>query len=388
MVVPRDAVAEAGTTRLHMVRTAPFQIASYPVTLASQRTFSRIVSSLQPDVIHVQTLARLGIAATIYARRSGVPVILTWHTDVLAYRDAFPVLNVIIPVTYLTWCSYSGPAMLDAIRVVTRSVFGRDVTSEHARMLAAVVSAFDTVIVPSAKAAGWMREILGCQAKIATVPSAVLAEAPMSGTDVAILEGIRQAFPRAERSIMFVGRLSPEKNLDTLLFALQRSVLPRCPGLELIVVGAQPCRDPRYQRLAATLGIDSVVRFVGAVPNAVVRQLLAGCVALVMPSRTETQGLVLLEAALAGVPSVVLDTSLEGLVENETTGLLASSSQELSECICRLVLDPELRSRLGEAARKRAVSYSPAVFASRVVKFYQSSQALPTAGGGHAREMQ
>jgi glycosyltransferase involved in cell wall biosynthesis len=135
--------------------------------------------------------------------------------------------------------------------------------------------------------------------------------------------------------VLYVGRLSAEKGIRTLVDATR--------GLNLVVAGDGPLRS-----------IVPDAR--GFIPHDEVQRLLARAAVVVLPSHREGLPMVLLEA-MAHARAVVA-TSVGGipsLVEDSVTGLLVPSGdpKALREAIERLQVDPDLRRRLGEAARAR-----------------------------------
>jgi glycosyltransferase involved in cell wall biosynthesis len=135
--------------------------------------------------------------------------------------------------------------------------------------------------------------------------------------------------------ILFVGRLSAEKGIRTLVDATR--------GLNLIVAGDGPLRP---------LVPDAL----GFVPHEEVQQLLARAAVVVLPSHREGLPMVLLEAMAHGRAVVATPVGgIPSLVKDGVTGLLVppGDAKALREAIERLLVDPELRRRLGEAARAK-----------------------------------
>lgn len=149
----------------------------------------------------------------------------------------------------------------------------------------------------------------------------------------------------------FVGRLHPDKGIDTLLAAVDRCAR-RHPDLRLLLVGADEGVDPRAR--APRLFEQGQAHVVGPVDD------LAGYYAamdvLVLPSRREGLPNVVLEAAAAGLPSIVTDaTGVVDSVVHDQTGLVVpvDDVEALAEALDRLVGDHALRARLGAGARRR-----------------------------------
>jgi glycosyltransferase involved in cell wall biosynthesis len=157
---------------------------------------------------------------------------------------------------------------------------------------------------------------------------------------VVIPNGVRipetVAPPAEPPEVLYVGRLSAEKNIDTLVEA--------CGDLNLVVAGDGPMRA-------------LVPRALGAVPAEEVARLLERATVVVAPCETEGFGLAAAEAMAFGRPVVAAaGGALLELVEDGVTGLLVKprNAPALRSAVERLLADPELRARLGDAARDRA----------------------------------
>jgi glycosyltransferase involved in cell wall biosynthesis len=152
-----------------------------------------------------------------------------------------------------------------------------------------------------------------------------------------------------------VANLRVEKRHDALLTTFSE-LLRELPGLRLILVGDGPCR-PDIERRIQALGIGERVHLCGNVPDA--RPLYPAFDIVVQASESEGMPNAVLEAAAAGRPIVA--TAAGGTVEIVTdgeTGLLVPVDDigALGSGIRRLVLDDDLRGRVGEAARTRTES--------------------------------
>ncbi len=153
-------------------------------------------------------------------------------------------------------------------------------------------------------------------------------------------------------TVLFVGRLAPQKAPEVLLDAVPL-VLERFPDVHFLLVGDGPLKPLLQQRLATLEEpFKEKVHLVGRQPNAVAFLKSAAC--LVLPSRWEGIPNVVLEAMAVGTP--VVATRVEGVEEllgNNERGLLVplDSPTQLAEAICRLLADPQTAARLAEAAK-------------------------------------
>jgi glycosyltransferase involved in cell wall biosynthesis len=157
--------------------------------------------------------------------------------------------------------------------------------------------------------------------------------------------------------LISVGRLLHLKGF-ALGFQAFAKIQHRYPDSEYWVIGRGPERK-RLEALARELGIRDKVRFWGQFPRAQVLEKLAECDVLVHPSLHDSGGWVCLEAMAAGRPVVCLDLGGPGLQVTEKTGIKVKADTPdeavtgLANALLRLAGDPELRIRLGEAARQR-----------------------------------
>lgn len=152
-----------------------------------------------------------------------------------------------------------------------------------------------------------------------------------------------------------IGRLAPQKGVEDAIDALALLV-PRFPGVDLTVVGEGPLLGALVLR-AERAGVRDRVRFAGRVAD--VGTVLAETDLLLHPARWEGFGLVLVEAALAGVPAVA--TAVGGIpevVDAPRTGYLVphDSPAALARAAAALLSDPRALRATGEAARARALA--------------------------------
>lgn len=153
--------------------------------------------------------------------------------------------------------------------------------------------------------------------------------------------------------LLYVGRISKEKDLDVLAQAYQRL---RDEGLsiKLFVVG----HGPYSEALAETLP-DAV--FTGYLKGKELAAAYASADIFVFPSTTDTFGNVIIEAQASGVPVIVSDSGgPKELVEDKTNGLITKSHdvEDFTRAIRELVVDPALRKEMGDHARQSVVDRS------------------------------
>jgi len=159
-----------------------------------------------------------------------------------------------------------------------------------------------------------------------------------------------------------VGRLVEQKGFDRLISAMS-FLLRHVPDAELRIFGQGPEED-NLANLALSLGVAERVSFMGVVPS--ITSALKDAVALVVPSRFEGFGIVVVEAKLAGVPAIAFEdcNGPSDLIRDGVDGILSSpfnTGEELAEAMKSMWSDRALRKSMSENARKNGLSFTPEV---------------------------
>jgi glycosyltransferase involved in cell wall biosynthesis len=158
--------------------------------------------------------------------------------------------------------------------------------------------------------------------------------------------------------LLYVGRVSREKDLDLLADAYRRLRNEGLP-VQLFVVG----QGPYSQAFAASLP-EAV--FTGYLRGEELARAYASADVFLFPSTTDTFGNVIIEAQASGVPVVVSDSGgPKELVQNNENGLITRSHdvEDFTRAVRNLIVDPTLRQRMGRRARESVVDRTwPAAF--------------------------
>ena len=214
-----------------------------------------------------------------------------------------------------------------------------------------LLRAADGFLVPGTAAREYLEGLGVAPERITVAPNAV---------DASIFGAARRARGDGPCRIVVVARLSPEKGVDVLLRAVE--ALP----VEVIVAGAGP-QEPLLRRLAGPN-----VTFLGNVDRDALPQVYVDADIAVVPSRSDTWGMALNEAALAGLPLVA--SSVVGgareLVEEGANGFLVPPDDPaaLREALRRLVEDEAFRQAAGARSREIAARFTPEGWADAVAR--------------------
>lgn len=188
--------------------------------------------------------------------------------------------------------------------------------------------------------------------------------------------------------VVVAARLQPLKGLDLAIEAV--AAVPTELRPDLVIAGDASSDFDDYidelTALAARHGIEHGLRFVGPQSRADLAALLRGARIVLVPSHSETYGLVALEAAASGVPAIVAASGgLREAVVDGVTGLVLDSRDPAlwASAIADVLADPALAHRLADAARERAEGLDWPRSAESVIAVYRDLVGSGTTGGQH-----
>ncbi|HLE43923.1 MAG TPA: glycosyltransferase family 1 protein [Methylomirabilota bacterium] len=208
--------------------------------------------------------------------------------------------------------------------------------------------------------------------KIHVVPEAAATHfAPPSAAETA---RVRAQYGLEAAYVLFVGLLEPKKNLPALLRAVARLRAGGAWGrAQLVLAGAPGWGTTGLDAEAGRLGLDGVVRFLGAVPDGDLPALYAGARVFVFPSLWEGFGLPVLEAMAAGAPVVASCRGALPEVAGAAALLVEPAPEPLAEALERVLTDPALRDRLRHAGLERARAFSWERTAAQTLAVYRAA---------------
>ena len=289
----------------------------FPLAIPYAPAVSGRVRALDVDVFHAHHPFLLGPAAARLARGAGRPLVFTYHTRYEKYAHYVPLRRTLVEAA--------------ALRLSTRFA-GR----------------VDALIAPSIVVRDEL-ERRGVRAPMTVVPTGIDLAHFRPGDRVAARQAL--GLPQADPVLLYVGRLDREKSVDRVLLAFDR-VASTVPRARLVLVGHGKEAE-RLQRVARGLAAAERVTFHGARPHETLPVCYQAADLFLFASETETQGLVLAEAAACGLPAVAVNASgCDEVVRDGETGLLTKNDPTaLAEATIGLVLDAERRAAMAGRAR-------------------------------------
>jgi 1,2-diacylglycerol 3-alpha-glucosyltransferase len=295
----------------------------------------------QYDIIHIQTPFVAHYLGTKLSRLLGIPCVETYHTFFEEYLYHY------IPFV---------PRKL--MRLVAKR-FSRHQGNN-----------LDGMVVPSHP----MLQVLksyGITTHTEVIPTGIAPESFVLGDRAAFRN--KYNIPPHGPVLLFVGRIAHEKNIGFLLNVLDQ-VRKEIPDVLFVIAGEGPARKI-LEHEVRELGLSGNIMFIGYLDrHTELNSCYRAADIFIFSSRTETQGLVLLEAMAQGVP--VVSTAELGTRDVLQNGLGVWIAQEnladFSEKIVTMLRDNEVRKYLGEAGREYAQTWSASMQAERMLAFYSS----------------
>ncbi|MBQ9019742.1 glycosyltransferase [Candidatus Saccharibacteria bacterium] len=280
-----------------------------------------ILNEFQPDVIHLQTAETIALAIMRYQRKYDVPLVSTGH----AYPDNITgQFKALKPVK----------RPVDAVLRTYMASFLKH--SEYATMPTEM--AIDDLVPQNRKR------------------FKVTVEALSNGIDLkcfkpgkpkkAVLE--KYGVDASKLRVMNVGRVDPEKSIDKVILAFEK-VVAELPEAELLIVGDGIAKEGLV-KMVAERGLEDNVKFAGRVMLPDLVDLYRSGAVFATASETETQGIVLIEAAACGLPLVAVDAgAVKELCQDGRNGVLCEPGdvEGFAAALVKILKDGELRERYG-----------------------------------------
>lgn len=334
VLAPGDPPDRFGVHRVVRVRSVSFR-PWYPevmVGLPTPRT-AREMRAFRPDVVHAVNPVWLAAYGVLSARRRNLPLLASFHTDVPSYTTRLGHGLHLVRAPSQAW-----------------------ITSLH--NLAEVNLCTSGQMVDRAREVG-IRSVDLWPKAVDTVgyhPCLRTREMRARLTD---------GRPEAPL-VLYVGRLSREKDLDQLVEPLRRL---QGYGVRLALVGSGPAREELEEVFSGTPTV-----FTGYLGGADLAAAYASADVFAFPSTTETLGLVALEAMASGVPVVGADAGgIPFVVDDGRTGFLVrpGDTDGWTARLRELLTDPALRQSMSAAAREDAVQHSWRAATESLVSSYE-----------------
>lgn len=317
------------------------------VTIDPFLEMRRALDRFHPDVIHNQTAEMVAIAARRYAKKRNVPMVSTGH----AYPDNMTSqIRLLKPIK----------RPVDAVLRMYMASFLKH--SEYATMPTEL--AIDDLVPKNRKR---------FQVPVEPLSNGVdLTQFTVGCPSSKVMRKFRLD-PKKPR-ILYVGRVDPEKSIGNAITAFA-GVLEKIPNAEFVIVGDGIDRSHLVD-LTRALGLEKSVRFLGRVMLPDVVDIYRASTVFVTASETETQGIVLIEAAAIGLPLVAVDAgAVRELCQHKKNGFLCSPGDVdgMTKSLIKVLMNKKLQQKYGQASLEIAKKHDLGRTLERFVEIYEEA---------------
>jgi len=303
------------------------------------------IRSWKLDVIHSQTEFAVGTFARLFAKQYNIPLVHTYHT---LYEDY---------VHYITK-GYFNRSSKKIVEYLTK--FYCETTATE-------------LIVPTNKIYKLFKEKYKFEKNIHIIPTGIEVERfYKENQDDKEIENLRKVLKLNHKDfvILFVGRLAEEKNVEFLIHS-QRELVNKHKNIKLIIVGDGPDKE-KYEDYTKELGLEDNVIFTGKAAWKDMPYYYHVSDIFATASKTETQGLTVIEAMAANtVPVCMRDEAFQSMVTEDLNGLFFETEEEYQNQILHLYDNRKELAMIDKQARIQAEHYSSKNYADRVLEVYQ-----------------
>ncbi len=312
-----------------------------PQLLVYRRAIKKILSIVEPDIVHVNNPGFLAIAVVPIAKKMHIPTLATSHfmpENITPYLKIPHMIGNVL--NNIIWKQYAGfYSKLDSVISPTQT--GADLLTKNN------LKSDLFVISNGIDLAKYKKKLTQKEAK--------------------------RKFDLPDKPIvLFVGRLDKEKNINVLLDSL--ALMKKKTDFHLVVAGKGKELDPLMEQ-AQELGLTPKVTFTGYVSDDELRILYNAADIFVMPGIAELQSLVTMEAMATGLPVIGADAvALPHLIKNEENGYLFTpgDAKDLSVKLEKLLEDKKLRETMGKKSLALIQEHDMDHIMDRVIAVYRN----------------
>jgi 1,2-diacylglycerol 3-alpha-glucosyltransferase len=338
----------------------------------------RKIHKLNLDIIHYHTPSQIGLLGAYFALHNNIPLITTYHTDLYEYVKHYPAvlpgtiaLSMLVPAItgggmseFRTGLSSIRPEK--SVDKWNQKLVQRGITMMHNHC--------DLVITPSKKIEEQLHS-WKTASKVVVLPTGV----DKITTNEREITAFRKHFGLQpdHQVILTVSRIGTEKNLGLSIKVFEQ-VARHNPKARLVIVGTGDDLELFQAQAAKTKFADRII-FTGHIEHSKLGAAYGVASVFIFTSLTDTQGLVLGEAAQAGLPIVMIDAEVTEVMRDGQNGFASRGKvRDLSDKIRKILDDPKLRQTMGRRSVELASDYSVAKQSKKLIELYEETIARHT----------
>ncbi len=307
----------------------------------------KIIKEWNLDVIHSQTEFGVGYFSRIVAKKLSLPIVHTYHT---LYEDY---------VHYVTHGHFDNFAKKLAIKITKYYCEKR----------------CDELIVPTDKIKDLFINKYNIIKQVNVIPTGIdIDKFKITPSMKKNIQTIKNKYKIKDTDFVIgsVGRIAPEKSFNKLLYNI-KDMIKVNTNIKVLLVGGGPDLD-NLKKLTKKLNLENYVIFTDKIDYDLVPTYFNIFNVVVSFSKTETQGLTIIEGLAASKPTLCIeDDSFRAMIEPNYNGYLFKNDTEFKDYIFKLMNDKKLYKDMSTNARNSTYKYSKEVFAADILKVYHKA---------------
>lgn len=316
---PESTKESRFSSHIHRFTSMPFFL--YPECRLALPNMIQVKSKLQrfkPDLIHVATPFNIGLCGIHYAKKLNIPLVGSYHTDFDQYLSYYD-LQIFSKILwkYMHWFHRSFEKIFVPSQETLKQLQKQKFKNLHI----------------------WGRGV-DCS----------LFHPHYSNDELFKKYHIKEKF-----LLSYVGRLAPEKDIDTLLQISHELPKELQHNIHWLIVGDGPYKEEMMKKAPINM------TFAGYLTGETLAKVYANSHLFIFPSPTETFGNVVLEAHAAGTPVIGANSGgVKNIIQQGRTGYLCEPKniEQFSNAIITLLTNPSLQLQMSDQARKYALTQS------------------------------
>ena len=303
------------------------------------------IKSWNLDVIHSQTEFAIGTFARLFAKQYNIPIVHTYHT---MYEDY---------VHYITKGHFDKSSK-KLVEYLTKFYCDKTITE---------------LIVPTKKAYDLFKKKYNVERNIHIIPTGIEVERfYKEKIDLKKISRLKKQYNISKKDFtaIFVGRIAEEKNIPFLINVTE-DLIKTNPNFKLLIVGDGPDKE-NYEKQVIKKHCENNVIFTGKVSWEDIPVYYQLADIFISASKSETQGLTIIEAMAASLPNLCIDDeSFRNTVVDSLNGFLFKDEEDCKKLIIKIMNDKKLLNNMQINARNSAELHSSKYFAEKVLDVYK-----------------
>lgn len=317
------------------------------LTNVYSRKAMKIIKEWNLDIIHSQTEFGIGAFSRIISKKLKIPVVHTYHT---LYEDY---------LYYITHGHFENLGQKIALKITKYYTEKR----------------CDALIVPTAKIKDLFVNKYNITKNINVIPTGIdTKKFELNSNMEKEINKLKKKYKIKPNDFIIgaVGRVAKEKSFDKLIITM-KDLIAKDPNIKLLIIGDGPQKEELIN-LTKKLNLHNNIIFTGKVAYDSIPTYYNLFDIITTFSKTETQGLTIIEALAASTPVVCInDKSFKEMVQDKYNGYIFDKESEFIDIILNLKNNTTLYKNMKLNAKNSIYKYSREVFASDVLKVYSKA---------------